>query len=167
MVPVPKKPIPPPWPEQAAPSETTRGRQRPVPRPLNPFVVLPFLGLLVLGAGMGFIAQRVHVMALGYELRALQQELVRVQEEHRRLQVEVVRARSPERVEALARERLAMVDPGQPAVVVLTTGTAVVGTGDPGPAPVGPGSLQARMAAVGEWLWDRLTVAAEAGARQP
>ena len=56
---------------------------------------------------------------------------------------------------------------GQPAVVVLTTGTAVVGTGDPGPAPVGPGSLQARMAAVGEWLWDRLTVAAEAGARQP
>lgn len=163
-----KMPDPPSWPQWDEPVSPSAGepqtQRRPRPRTVNPFVLLPVLGLLVLAAGMGFIAQRVHVMAMGYQLRELQEELARVQEEHRRLQVEVVRARTPQRIEALARTRLQMVDPGRPATVVLTPGAAAETAGLPAPVQLEPTLVQ-RMAAVGDWLLARFTVAAEAGAR--
>jgi len=165
LVPALKTPNPVPWREWQQPGGVPQEQSRPRPRPVNLFVLLPVLGLLVLIAGMGFIAQRVQVMELGFELRQLQQELARVQEEHRRLQVELVRARSPERVETLARERLQMVESSPPAVVVLSPGAGNEAPVAQAPAPA-PASLAERMAAVGDWLWSRLTVAAEAGARR-
>ncbi|OUM94091.1 MAG: hypothetical protein BAA04_13665, partial [Firmicutes bacterium ZCTH02-B6] len=140
---------------------------RPAPRPVNPFVVVPVLALLLLGAGMGFLAQRVHVMELGYQLRELNLELARVQDEHRKLQVEVVRARSPERVEALARTRLAMVDPGQPQLVVLAPGPADAGFTSAEPSRSLPEMLAAGVTAVGDWLLSRFAATAEAGSRRP
>ncbi|HEY8416931.1 MAG TPA: cell division protein FtsL [Limnochordales bacterium] len=166
MVPALKTPNPEPWREWQQPGGVPQERFHPRPRPVNPFVLLPVLGLLVLTAGMGFIAQRVQVMKLGFELRQAQQELARVQEEHRRLQVEIVRARSPERVTALARERLQMVEASRPALVVLSPVEGAEAAVAQAPAAA-PSSLAERMAAVGDWLWARLTVAAEAGARRP
>ncbi len=77
---------------------------------------------------MGFVAQRVQVMALGYALVEAKQELARVQQEHARLTVEVARSRSLERVEHLARTRLGMVDAEPAAAVIVMThdGAALV-----------------------------------------
>ena len=168
MVPALKTPTP-QWQQWDEPGRLphTHTPVRPAPRSVNPFAVVPVLALLLLGAGMGFIAQRVYVMELGYQLRELNLELARVQDEHRRLQVEIVRAKSPERVEALARARLAMVDPGQAQLVVLSsdaTDTAVAATE---PSRSLPEMLAAQMTAVGDWLLARFAATAEAGSRQP
>lgn len=168
MVPALKTPTP-QWQQWDEPGRVpnTHTPVRPAPRPANPFVVVPLLALLLLGAGMGFIAQRVHVMELGYQLRELNLELARVQDEHRRLQVEIVRARSPERVEALARTRLAMVDPGQPQLVVLSSGAADAAMAATEPSRSWPEMLTAQVTAVGDWLLARFAATAEAGSRQP
>lgn len=136
----------------------------PVRRPsASPYVVLPLVGLLVLLAGMAFVAQRVQVMALGYALVEAKQELARVQQEHARLTVEVARSRSLERVEHLARTRLGMVDAEPAAAVIVKThdGAALVAAEPPG-AIFGASSP---LAAFGEWLHARFNNTAEAGGR--
>jgi len=168
LVPALKTPDASAWRHWQTPGHLAERGVRPAPRAVNPFVLLPVLALVVLAAGMGFIAQRVHVMEMGYQLRALNQELARLQDEHRRLEVELVRARSPERVESLARTRLNMVEPGRPQLVVLpptgpVDGPALSGGG----APSLGETLASHVAAVGDWLLERFTAAAEAGSRRP
>ncbi|MFS8523459.1 MAG: cell division protein FtsL [Limnochordales bacterium] len=130
---------------------------------VSPFVVVPLVGLLLLAAGAGFVALRVQVMALGYELADAKQELARVQQEHTRLAVAVAQSRSLERVEQLARTRLGMVEP-EPAAVV------VVASPDGWTAPPAGGAAVAAaspLAAFGEWLHARISSTAEAGGRDP
>ncbi|MBO8142085.1 MAG: cell division protein FtsL [Firmicutes bacterium] len=166
MVPAVKTPHPQPWHHPDPGSLGASPRPKPGKRPVSPFIVLPVIAILTLGVGMGLVAQRVAIMSLGFELGELERELARLQDEHRRLELETVRARSPERIESLARSRLQMVDPGPATVVVLgDTETATADTAQAAPpAPAGPIS---RLAAFGQWLLDRLAVPAEAGDREP
>lgn len=130
---------------------------------VSPYVVLPLVGLLLLGAGMAFVAQRVQVMAMGYELVEAKAELARLQQEHTRLAAAVAKSRSLERVEYLARTRLGMVDAEPTAAVVIAA---------PTPLPAGEvvtevalSDSPSPLAALGDWLHARFNNTAEAGSR--
>lgn len=144
--------------------EPLRGATAPARRPrgVSPYVVVPVVGLLLLCAGMAFVAQRVQVMALNYALIEAKAELAKLQQERTRLEAELARKRSLEHVEYLARTRLGMVDADPTAVVVVAgTGpvTAAQGTAEP------DGQSTSPLAAVGEWLRSRLQETAAAGGR--
>lgn len=141
--------------EQKARSTTpARGRRR-----ANLFVVLPLVGLLLLGSGLGFVAQRVQLMSLTYELDAAQQQLVRIRQEHARLLVAQATAASLDKLESTARTRLGMVEPGGVTTVVLEQDTAPAAVASHG----APGST---LADLGAWLQQRLMTTAEAGERR-
>lgn len=112
---------------------------------------------------MAFVAQRVQVMAMGYELVEAKAELARLQQEHTRLAAEVAKSRSLERVEYLARTRLGMVDADPTAAIVVAA---------PVDAPVGAVVMDVALtdppsplAALGDWLHARFNNTAEAGSR--
>lgn len=131
-------------------------------RPVSPYVALPLVGLLLLAVGMGLVAQRVQVMALNYALLDAKGELAKLQQERTRLEAELARSRSLERVEFLARTRLGMVDPDPAAVVVVAGSSAVTGAQQSGEAEAESASW---LTALGHWLRGRWQDTAAAGGR--
>lgn len=67
----------------------------------------------------GFVGQRVYLMNLSYRLEAETARVHRLAQENEFLQLQVARARSLDRIEALARGRLGMVPAGQRDVVLV------------------------------------------------
>lgn len=124
----------------------------------NPFVVLPLAALLLLGAGLLFVSQRVQLMEMTYELEAVQQRLVKLQRDQARLLVAKAQAASLETLETTARTRLGMVAPAGVTTVVVAPDEATTALASSGASP----SL---LATVGTWLQQRLTTTAEAGER--
>lgn len=144
------------------PKQTTVPRKR--RRTVSPYVALPVLGLMLLVAGMAFVAQRVQVMTMSYALIEAKAELTKLQQERTRLEAELAKSRSLERVERLARTRLGMVDPESTAVVVVAGAEAAAAAA--ADAGVEDGS-SSPLTAIGEWLHSRLRSTAEAGGRWP
>jgi|SRR5690625_3752036 len=69
------------------------------------------IALVVLACALMYVGQRTHLMTLSYQLDQLQDELKIAQREQAFLQLQIVEARSLERVEQLATGRLGMVRP--------------------------------------------------------
>jgi len=77
------------------------------------------LTLLSLGLAMGYVSSTVRVMNMTYTLADLRSELAVAQREYGYLSIAVEKARSPQQVEKLARERLGMVTPKSVEYIVL------------------------------------------------
>ena len=80
--------------------------------------------LLVLGAVLVTLCMvqvwlRLQVMHVGYELSAVHQMRLRLEQEQRELDVELATLRDPGRVGELVRRRLGMTEPREGQVVVL------------------------------------------------
>ncbi len=73
------------------------------------------LALLILAVFLGlFVTSRYTVMAeMGYRLAEMEEAVAALQEENRRLKLEVARLEAPERIERVARERLGMYRPNE------------------------------------------------------
>jgi len=140
--------------EAAAPSRR--------PRTVNPYVALPVIGLVLLLLGMGFVAQRVQVMTLNYALLEAKAELTKLQQERTRLEAELARRQSLERVEYLARTRLGMVDPDPTQVIVVVNSD--FGADVPSAAEGEPQS-PSLLAAVSQWIRSLWQETATAGGR--
>ncbi|MBC7325123.1 MAG: septum formation initiator family protein [Moorella sp. (in: Bacteria)] len=95
----------------------SRARQR---------VKLLGLVLLVIALAFGRTFLAVQMVIKGYQLEGLKQEISTLQRENERLQLEVARLKSPERVAAAATNRLGMVKPGT-AQLYYVPGKAVPG----------------------------------------
>lgn len=67
----------------------------------------------------GFVGQRVYLMNLTYRLEAETARVRQLAQENEYLQLEVARARSLDRIEALARGKLGMVPPTHRDVVLI------------------------------------------------
>lgn len=125
-------------------------------RRVSPYVVLPVIGLLLLGAGLSLVQQRVQLMTLTYELETARQQLTSLQQTNARLQASVAGATSLDKMETTARTRLGMVTAGARTSIVLTPETQ-------------PETMIAEnpsaWAQAGAWLQERLSTTAEAGER--
>lgn len=125
-------------------------------RKVSPYVVLPVIGLLLLGAGLSLVNQRVHLMTLTYELETARQQLASLQQTNARLQASVAGATSLDKMETTARNRLGMVTAGARTSIVIAPETQ-------------PGTMMAEKpsawAQAGAWLQERLSTTAEAGER--
>ncbi|MGI6082190.1 MAG: septum formation initiator family protein [Limnochordia bacterium] len=102
-------------PTQAA-TESTGRRVSRRPVSLSAIVVCAFSCLVL---ALGLVAQRSLLMLRSEELAALQNELAREQRMQDHLQLELMRARSPQRIERLARERLNLTEPQRVEYLVL------------------------------------------------
>lgn len=92
------------------------------------------LCFLLVGAGItAFAAARVEGTRVGYELSRLQSEHNELLREQQALQLELATRRAPRHIEALARERLGMVDPDPEKILQIS-----------GPTPIRDSQVQAR-----------------------
>lgn len=86
--------------------------------------LLRFLGVLLCGvlAAAFALAQRNHLLALGYRIERLEREESLLLEERRRLCAEQETLLSSSRVEPIARERLELIRPPADRVVFVVEG---------------------------------------------
>jgi cell division protein FtsL len=84
-------------------------------------LLLFILGLFAVGvtAAVAHVSLRTRVIRAGYDLGERMREVRILEEEGRRLRVELSLLRSPERIERVARERLGMVTPGPDRIRVV------------------------------------------------
>mgnify|MGYP001406833604 CR=1 FL=1 len=87
--------------------------------PRSPVLRIGLWALMVALLCLGYVAQRVALMQLTYQLDAETARLRAVAQEHEYLRLQVARARSLDRIEAIARGRLGMQSPGHRDVVVI------------------------------------------------
>jgi cell division protein FtsL len=102
-------------------SEHTPARRRLAgarPRGTTLLVVIGCGALLTLGA-LFFVWQRYQFIRLGFEVGALRQRQAELQERIEPLEVEAEYLARPERIEAIARERLGMRPPSPSQVIVI------------------------------------------------
>ncbi|HHW10672.1 MAG TPA: cell division protein FtsL [Firmicutes bacterium] len=135
-------------------------------RAAYPLTVIAVSCALVACLAMGLVIAKVKVMTLTYELREMQAELEREERRHGYLLLAVEAARSPQRLEMLAREKLGMQKPRQVEYLVM----AGPDTETDAPAPVGGEAGAPRFAwltAINKWLaqvWDNHGTTAAAAA---
>jgi cell division protein FtsL len=77
------------------------------------------LGIVLVALCMGQVWLRLQVTRLGYQLSDARQMQLRLEHERRELEIELATLRVPDRIDALARERLGMVPPRPGQVVIL------------------------------------------------
>ena len=87
------------------------------------------LSALFAAVGVWHVASRVVVVRAGYRLSQLTQENEALSREHDRLKLELATLKSPQRLEKLARERLAMGAPAPGAVIRVSPPSGGVGEG--------------------------------------
>jgi cell division protein FtsL len=83
------------------------------------FVIVGLAALALIGVVLIHVWLRLQVVQMGYVLSTLSKLQGRLEQENRELTVEVATLTSPERLEALARNRLGLVPPEKGQVVVL------------------------------------------------
>ncbi len=86
--------------------------------------ILGAFAILVCGA-VAHVSLRYRVIRTGYLIGEKMQETRELEEEGRKLRLELSLLRSPERVEKLAREKLGMVRPSPEKIRVVRTATQV------------------------------------------
>jgi len=77
------------------------------------------LGAVLVGLCLLQVWLRLQVTHVGYELSAARDMQLRLEHEHRELEVELATLRDPGRLGDLARRRLGMQEPGKGQVVIL------------------------------------------------
>ena len=82
-------------------------------------VVGALLGLGLIGTVLFHVWVRLQVVRMGYVLSTTSKLQTRLEQENRELKVELATMTSPDRLEALARQRLGLVQPEKGQVVVL------------------------------------------------
>ena len=93
-------------------AEPARGKRR-------RFVIVALLVLGLIGAVLVHVWLRLQVVRMGYVLSTTSKLQARLEQENRELKVELATMTSPDRLEALARQRLGLVQPEKGQVVVL------------------------------------------------
>jgi cell division protein FtsL len=93
-------------------AEPARGKRR-------RFVFAALLVLGLIGAVLVHVWLRLQVVRMGYVLSTTSKLQTRLEQENRELKVELATMTSPDRLEALARQRLGLVQPENGQVVVL------------------------------------------------
>lgn len=78
-----------------------------------------FLGLALIAAVLVHVWLRLQVVRMGYVLSTTSKLQTRLEQENRELKVEIATLLSPDRLEALARQRLGLTAPEKGQVVVL------------------------------------------------
>jgi cell division protein FtsL len=117
------------------------------PIPLGATVLCAFCCLAL---ALGLVAQKTQLMTRSDELAALHEELAREQKRQSHLQLELMRARSPQQIDRWARERLGMQEPQRVEYLVL-----VPAQGDtPSQVELTEPKELGALAAVTKWLTD-------------
>lgn len=88
-----------------------RGKQGGVPRMI---AILAILALLLL-----YVAGKVKIMQLGYQIDSLEQEKRELERENRSLRIEASSLLSSARIEEIATKRLGMVRPEKENIVIV------------------------------------------------
>lgn len=90
-------------------------------------LLLFIIGLFAVGvsAATAHVTLRTRVVRAGYDIGERMREIRALEEEQRRLRVELSLLRSPERIEKVARERLGMVTPAPDQIRVVKAGTTL------------------------------------------
>lgn len=102
--------------------------ERPRRFKLNGMALMSLVAFVILGLGLTFVGQRVHVMNLGYELAALEKKLDEATREQEFLMLGMTQARSLERVEQFATTELGMTRPNDHQYIVLDRQTSETST---------------------------------------
>jgi cell division protein FtsL len=77
------------------------------------------LGAALISVVLAHVWLRLQVVRMGYVLSTTSKLQARLEQENRELKFETALLNSPERLEALARQRLGLVTPGKGQVIVL------------------------------------------------
>ncbi|MGH7816566.1 MAG: cell division protein FtsL [Candidatus Binatia bacterium] len=77
------------------------------------------LGLALISAVLAHVWLRLQVVRMGYVLSTTSKVQTRLEQENRELKVELATLTSPDRLEALARQRLGLTAPEKGQIVVL------------------------------------------------
>jgi cell division protein FtsL len=101
------------------------------PRQTGKVVAVLLLTTFFTVAALAHVWVRLQVVRLGYEISRQTDREARLQQLHRKLQVERALLRNPERLERLGRERLRLTMP-DPAVIRALDGAERVSTRRPG-----------------------------------
>lgn len=78
-----------------------------------------FLGLVLIAAVLVHVWLRLQVVRMGYVLSTTSKLQTRLEQENRELKVELATLTSPDRLEALARQRLGLAAPEKGQIIVL------------------------------------------------
>jgi cell division protein FtsL len=89
--------------------------------------IVALFGVVVLG-GVAHVGVRLKVIHAGYALGQAEEARDRLEEEHRKLLVQVAQLRSPERIETIARDQLGMVHADPSKIRVVAAGPAELAT---------------------------------------
>ena len=98
---------------------TKRESSEPADGKRRRFVFGALLVLGLIGAVLVHVWLRLQVVRMGYVLSTTSKLQTRLEQENRELKVELATMTSPDRLEALARRRLGLVQPEKGQVVVL------------------------------------------------
>lgn len=88
-------------------------------RPRRFFVIGALMSLVLIGVVLIHVWLRLQVVRFGYVLSTTSKLQTRLEQENRELKLELAKMTSPDRLEALARQRLGLVTPEKGQVVVL------------------------------------------------
>jgi cell division protein FtsL len=78
-----------------------------------------FLGVVLIAAVLLHVWLRLQVVRMGYVLSTTSKLQTRLEQENRELKVELATLTSPERLEAMARQRLGLTAPEKSQIIVL------------------------------------------------
>ncbi|NLJ86463.1 MAG: hypothetical protein GX322_08480 [Firmicutes bacterium] len=104
------------WETPAPPKQPVKRHRR---LRLHPMLLLVLASLIVVGLTALGIGQKIRAIELEYELQSLETELEEVRREGQQLQLKVEQLQSLANIEAVARERLGMVDPQAVQVLAM------------------------------------------------
>ena len=100
-----------------------------IPRQHRTIVGLILALLLVVGGALAHVTVRLNVIRLGYAITEQTRERRELEEQNRRLRVELALLRGPERIERLAHDKLGMIRPDPTEIRVLRKAEIAAGAG--------------------------------------
>jgi cell division protein FtsL len=77
------------------------------------------IALLIISGLLLYVAAKVQIVKLGYQLDVLEQQKHELERENRSLQIEASSLSSPARIEEIATKRLGMVRPAKENIVIV------------------------------------------------
>jgi len=103
---------------------------------VRPIAVCALVFSLLVALGLGYVTLRLGVIHTGYAIADELRELRELEEEGRRLRVELSLLRDPARLERLAREQLGMTRPDPAAIRRVRLGDGAIELSAAPPPPV-------------------------------
>lgn len=78
-----------------------------------------FMLFLFMGSGIGYVWSNFERTQLGYDLSQLKKEEIRLKDINRKLRLEIAILKSPQRLEALAIQKLGLRQPSSEQIIIL------------------------------------------------